>query len=373
MKTRSSESNDFDIVSYLKSTDFSKSIGETRNKIEKKKGFTTEHDDLFFNLKMEKGGEPTTAIIRFFPAKFDPKKVENTGEKPVQILEIYRHFFPMNNGGFFVETCPATIGRQCPICKHIQPLWDDNEVNKSKYRRIKKKKYFFTNILVLQNLVEPEKEKNIYLFSPKKSIIDLIFQRIPEKDELLGTINKKTGEIYFNPFNPFKSANFRLNGFLEKTQIGNFSKDVPTYSGSGFMERINSLNEETFKKLYQKSYDLNSILEWDEYKIKDNDELKSIFEEGMGISIGTGKSISLSSSDNNSDGFAGVETIENEIDEIARKDTFDDKKLESEMEEEGIKFEDKNGDEDGDVDIEMKDILNGSGSDGDIDLVEYIK
>lgn len=321
----------------------------------------SEHDDLFFKLKFESHGELSTAVIQFMPNKVNQDEMKD-GEKPVHILQIFQHFFRMKNGQFFVETCPMTIGKKCPVCDTISPLYEsDND----EYYRQAKNKIYFTNILVLKNPMEIEKEKKIFLFRLYKSIYDMVMKRIPSNDNLLGKMNEKTGEYFFNPFDPFQSCLFRLKGFQESKKIGVKNKDVINYTGSSFIEKLNSFGDDVVEKLYEKCYNLESILKWDEYKIKEYQELKEIYMNGMSgnFSLNLGKKSEI----------YNTGSIESEVDDIVKDAKFDDEQLKNAVNTENIEMDEGESNND-DIDIDVDILSGGKGDDNDdINIDEYLE
>jgi len=371
MNVRTDEKFDekFDIVKFIKESKiFKDSTKETKEKLTKK-GFKSDHDDEFFNLKFDDDGNPSTAIIRFLPTKIDPSTLKKN-EKPIHVLTIFQHFFRLPDGNFFVETCPGTIGKPCPICKYIQPFWDGSDEDMKKYNLMRKKKLYFTNIFIVKNASDPETEKKVKLFKLSKMLVDLIFQRIPQNDKLLGTKNEKLGELYFDPFDPFKSAFFKLKWFLTSKAIDGRNRMVPDFSGSSFFEEIKPLTESLYRKIYERCFNLKEILEWGEYKVKEYDELETLFKNGMSMSMRLAIDKDLKA-DN-----VSMDTIEKEINEIEQFGV-DDENLKKELKDSGIEFDDE------DIDIPSKtkdidendviDMLSEDKDEGDINIESYLE
>lgn len=375
MKKREDDNSEFDVIKYLKESNFlNDSMKETKKRIEKK-GFVSEYEDMFFVLKMDKDGSPSVAYIKFLPSKIDPVKIKK-GEKPVNILIIFKHYFRMRNGDIFNEICPTTIRKPCPVCTAIAPLWNDNAEDKKKYQRMSRNKYFYTNVFIIKNPDEPEYEKSVKLMRLYADLVNMIMQRYPKKNDMLGKRDERTGELYFDPFDPFGSPVFKLKGFMEKTDIGGRMKNVPNFSGSTFQDEIKPLSEKLYRQLHKKSIDLYDILKWDENKIKSFEELSQKFNSGM-----SGKLTMDFGSEQGKTPFDG-DSIEKDIDKI--NDSFDDKQLKEDLKDSGLEFDDDieitdkketdNNDDDIDIESMMEDKSDNENieDDDDIDIESYL-
>jgi len=81
------------------------SFDDLAKKIEADGGQKYSSDDRFFYPKLDenKNGQ---AVIRFLPAK--------EGES-MPWVKVFSHGFKGPNGRWFIEECPTTIGKECPV------------------------------------------------------------------------------------------------------------------------------------------------------------------------------------------------------------------------------------------------------------------
>lgn len=360
MKERKEET--LDVIGFLNSEGF-KATQKTKEDFVQK-GVKSPHDGLFFNLKPE-GNKTVTAIIRFMPNVITKKKIEE--KKARHFAEVYQHKFKTDSGFMFIETCLSTIGKKCPICQAVNPLFNGNESDQNKYFSMKRKRTTFMNILVIKNDSEPETEKKVFLFKPDRNLCgdknkpSIIFNRTPEDRSLLGTKNPSNDCFYIDPFSPKFGTYFRLNGSLsEVTAYGKKMRFVD-YSSSNFYEDVKPIKDEVFKEYYKLCYDLDSILEWDEYKVKEYDELKRIFEDSI-----SGKGFDFPDNVKSK-----VGSIEKEVDDIVDNDKIDEKVVEKELkdaaENDGLDIDGLTEEDIEIVEDESKGVLN------DDDLDEFLK
>lgn len=76
---------------------------------EEDKGKKSFADSRFWEPSVDKSGSGF-AVIRFLPA-FD-----STGKKRTSWVKWFSHNFA-ENGKWYIENCPTTIGEDCPVCQ----------------------------------------------------------------------------------------------------------------------------------------------------------------------------------------------------------------------------------------------------------------
>jgi hypothetical protein len=247
------------------SDDFAKG---TREMIEKTKRYVP-GDSKFWELKLDPKDGIGYALIRFMPTKnFDLKKVNEN------YVLYKRHYFQKSNGAWYVNWCPRTIGENCPVCEEITPLWKGSDNDYLEAQLKGPKKYYYTNILILKYPLEPEYEGKVVQWKIPFEVFQKIMDRVPKADEK--ECVEVGGLLKFDPFNPFKSALFKLRGVApDKKGKGSAKKPKIEYTTSEFYPTIEKMNSDDFKKAYAMCIDLQELKKWPEFRIKSYDELKA--------------------------------------------------------------------------------------------------
>ncbi len=150
---------------------------------------TNNEQEATYYPERDKSGNGS-CIIRFLPGLMS--------EDEPYYVERFQHGFE-ENGKWFIEFCPKTIGKECPVCDYNQEVkfeygsWDDcpDDVQKS----ISKRGYNagfgagnYCNVLVIKDPVNPENEGKVHLFSFKKAIMNLIMEKANPKGDGLGAV-----------------------------------------------------------------------------------------------------------------------------------------------------------------------------------------
>lgn len=173
---------------------FSKILGA----VEKAKSGGYKDDDAnMWKLDGDKAGNGR-AVIRFLPGKDDDADV---------FVKTFAHGFKNEAGKWFIENCPTTIGKECPVCEANGVLVGDMEWKsvpediKKVVRNRKRKVSYIANILVVEDPTHPDNEGKVFLFKFGQSIFDKIALKIkPQFDD----------EKPLNPFDAEEGANFKL-------------------------------------------------------------------------------------------------------------------------------------------------------------------
>jgi hypothetical protein len=237
-----------------------KQFSNILNAVEKaKSGGNYKDDDAnMWKLEGDKAGNGR-AVIRFLPGKDDDANV---------FVKTFSHGFKNEAGKWFIENCPTTIGKECPVCEANGVLVGDMDWKqvpediKKVVRNRKRKVSYITNVLVVEDPTHPDNEGKVFLFKFGQSIFDKIALKIKpqfEDDEAL------------NPFDAEEGANFkirmrRVDGYAN-FDTSEFSAAEPIGNDKRIKEVISQLHDiETFVDPKQfKSYDdmstkLNSVL-----------------------------------------------------------------------------------------------------------------
>jgi len=186
---------------------------------------------IFWSLKRDKQ-DNGYAIIRFLPS---------IKEDALPFITFYRHICKKNNK-WFIENCPTTIKRECPVCEYNRMLWDTNK--KDEARNNSRKKIYISNILVVNDPTNPENNGKIFMYKFGERIMNIIQEKLDPKFP---------DEEPVNVFDFWEGADFRLkckklDGFIN-------------YNSSTF-DSSTSLEEENIKRIWK---ELNEC----EIKIKD--------------------------------------------------------------------------------------------------------
>lgn len=213
-------------------------------------------DERFWVLTKDDNGNGS-AVIRFLPNK-DEEKL------PFKIT--YKHSLYIDAKSF-IDRCPTTIGKDCPICE-----WNKDQTTDVVKKELKsyRKKHWIANILVISDPKNRENEGKIFLFEFGTQVFNILKETLqPEVDEddvELG-INDEKKPLFF--YCPDEGANFRIK--VKK------DGEYPSWSRSSFMEpesidpildNFGMTDEDWMSQLY----DLDDVVS--SYAFKEYDDLK---------------------------------------------------------------------------------------------------
>lgn len=215
------------------------------------KGGESFKDDRFWNITRDKSGNGY-AVVRFLPP------VEN---EDVPWVRIFSHGFKGPGGNWFIENCPTTLGKKCPVCEANGELWNSGlESDKEIARARKRKLRYISNILVISDPSNRENEGKIFLFNYGKKIFDKITESMTPQYE---------GEEPINPFDFWTGRNFKIK---VKT-IGEY----PNYDSSEFASpsALFEGDDAKLEMLWKSEYPLKEFV--DPSQFKSYDELQNLF------------------------------------------------------------------------------------------------
>jgi hypothetical protein len=199
-------------------------------------------DERFWRFTKDASGN-ANATIRFLPQQ-DPSK------SPV--LLTYKHGF-QEEGRWFIEECPVTIGEKCPVCEQSSTLWATDEETARKYWR---NKQYIANILVIDDEGNPENNGKTFLFQFGKIVYDKIMEVVQPEDE---------DEEPINVFDFDEGANFKLK-IVQKAGFNNYDK-------SKFLSKTSALENQ--EEIFDSLVDLDEFV--DPEKFKSYDEILKKF------------------------------------------------------------------------------------------------
>jgi hypothetical protein len=197
-------------------------------------------DDRFWKPTMGKG-DTGSAVIRFLPA---PEGCD------LPWAQVWSHAF-QGTGGWLIDNCLTTLGKQCPVCEANRELWNTgNKDNQNIVRDRKRKLAYYSNIYVVKDPANPENEGKVFLYKFGKKIFDKITAAMkPEFDD----------EQPINPFDFWSGANFKLK-LVKKDGYWNYDK-------SEFAESSALLDDDDeLEAIYKSLNDLNDFIDPEQFK-----------------------------------------------------------------------------------------------------------
>jgi hypothetical protein len=179
-----------------------------------KKNF--EVDTRFWKAALDKAGNGS-AVIRFLDAPKDEDSV---------FVQYYEHFFKGPGGQSFVEMCPTSLGRDCPVCEDNGRHWKEGEAGEAfvRERKSSRQSHYITNVLVIEDPANPENEGKVFLFKYGVKL----HQKI--KDAIVPPFKGVEGYI---PYDMYQGANFNLRITRVKGN-GKDSKGYADFAQSNF-------------------------------------------------------------------------------------------------------------------------------------------
>lgn len=243
-------SNDFASMK-KNSKNASNLLAKELEKVTKGGGENSYKDDRMWQPEVDKTGNGY-AVIRFLPAP---------PSEDLPWVRVFSHGF-QSKGGWYIENCPTTIGQKCPVCEANNELWNSgNDDDKNIARDRKRKLSYISNILVVDDPVNPANNGKIFLYRYGKKIFDKINDKMnPQyKDEDL-----------VNPFDFWQGANFKIkirnvDGYRNYDK-SEFSAASPLLDG----------DEKALEALWRKEYPLQDFVKADQFK--QYGELKTKFQ-----------------------------------------------------------------------------------------------
>lgn len=243
----------FDGVYTMDFTEF-KNRNKTKNFEEKQKEMNSinkgnisyEKDERIWKLEMDKSCNGY-AIIRYLPVK-------NPDSLPVSLY--YEHSFEHN--GYYIENCPTSISKPCPMCEDNKQYWGDNatQADKNFARPRSRKKKYVANILVVDDPAHPENNGKVFLFKFGKQIKDKIDDKYSPKNER---------ETPIDIFDMWGGCNFTIKTFEKKTDFGSF----PSYENSSFESPSQIGDDNEIESIFNQIYSLDEFTDPSNYKSYD--------------------------------------------------------------------------------------------------------
>lgn len=205
-----------------------------------------------------------SCIIRFLPGL--------VSEDEPYYIERFQHGFQANNK-WFIEFCPKTIKKDCPVCddnwdimgeyggykdcpKNVQTIINERGYNKG-FRSGN-----YCNVLVIKDPKNPENEGKVHLFSFGKGIMNLIMGMAQPADDGLGAVPDPV-----DVFDLVAGANFKFIIF-KKDGRADYSKSCfeapskcPDFDVDSQIPLLPLTDEKLFKSYDDLQAQLNKVLQ----------------------------------------------------------------------------------------------------------------
>jgi hypothetical protein len=233
--------------------------------LEKTKSYSND-DGITENLFKPKIKEDGTfqAIIRFLPRPELEGEANNVPAIP--FVKCMNHGF-QDVGGWYIENCPTTIGKKCPVCEANGVSWKSGDTDTASKRG--RRTSFYSNILIIKDPQTPENEGQVFIFRYGSSINKKILEKIAPDPEGV--------DEPVQIFDLDEGQNFKL----KITKKGDYNN----YDTSVFVETNTPVadSDEKIMAIEEKLYALGVIAE--EEKFKEYNVLKNKFLEKIGSPI----------------------------------------------------------------------------------------
>ncbi len=166
-------------------------LNKYREEADKQNSSSFKKDERFWEPTVDKAGNGY-AVLRFLP--------QPAGED-MPWVRTFKHAF-QGPGGWFIDECLTTIGKECPVCQENNVLWNSGiEANKAIVRQRKRKLTYVSNIYVVEDPSNPDNNGKVFLYRYGKKIYDKI------NDLMNPAVD---GMVSVDPFNFWDGATFQL-------------------------------------------------------------------------------------------------------------------------------------------------------------------
>jgi hypothetical protein len=243
----------------LKRNDLTK-LTKALEELSRGQGDSSADDTRLWQPTVDKAGNGY-AVIRFLPAP------EQDGENGLPWVRKFSHGF-QGPGGWYIEECPTTLNKECPVCQYNNGLWKTGiESNKDIVRKQKRKVVYVANIYIVSDSGMPENDKKVKLFKFGKKIFDKINEAMNPQFQ---------DEKPLNPFHLYEGANLKLK---VRNVEGYRNYDKSEFDAAGPL-----LNDDAqLEKIWRSEYSLNEFTSPEQYKPFET--LKTKLDKVLGDSV----------------------------------------------------------------------------------------
>ena len=202
-------------------------------------------DERFWYPTVDKAGNGS-AVIRLLPPS------PQDGLESLPWTKYFEHSFKGPTGKWYIEKCLSSIGKPDPVTDYNSKLWaTENETFKEQARKQKRKQYFVSNIMVVNDPANPENNGKVFLFR--------YGQKIFEKIKSVMTPDEQLGEEPNDPFDFWTGQNFKI----KIKQVGGYRN----YDDSSFSNpSAISKDDEEIDKIWNSQYSLAEFTDPSKYE-----------------------------------------------------------------------------------------------------------
>lgn len=253
--------------------DWSKTMTKIKEQNDKK-GSNNFKDERIYQPQFNDNGT-AQAIIRFLPSM----------DTEIPFVSIFSHS-TKGPGGWYIENCPTSLKKECPVCKANSAIWDsDPDTARSR----KRKQNYYSNILVVKDPANPENEGKVFIYKYGKKVHDKIMERLsPGPDSI---------EEPVMIFDYYEGADFKL--IIKKIKVGSVA--MPNYDSCQFDNVSPIGTDEEIEKISKSLFPIADFIA--ESSFKSYEELESKFDRVMGTTSQSGQTktetVPTSSNQNN--------------------------------------------------------------------------
>lgn len=231
----------------------------TMNKIKEqaaKKGNSYKDERVYYPQFNDNG--TAQAIIRFLPSP----------DTDIPFVSYFTHSIK-GPGGWYIEDCPTTLKKECPVCKANSAIWNsDPDTARSR----KRKQNYMSNILVVKDPANPENEGKVFLYRYGKKVHDKIMEKIQPGEESI--------DEPVMIFDYYDGADFKL--IIKKIQVG--AVKMPNYDSCNFDTPAPVGTDTEIEKINEQLYPLTEFVsEGANHFNKTYAELENKFNRVVGI------------------------------------------------------------------------------------------
>jgi len=234
--------------------DWSSTMDKIREQTQKKGGNSYKDERIYYPEFNDNG--TAQAIIRFLPSK----------DTDIPFVSVYSHSVK-GPGGYYIENCPTTFKKECPVCKANSAIWDsDPDTARSR----KRKQHYYSNVLVIKDPANPENEGKVFIYKYGKKVHDKIMEKINPGED---SINEP-----LMVFDYYEGADFKL--ILKKVKVG--TVEMPNYDSCYFDDKPSAIGtDDEIEKIDNSLYGLSEFIS--EENFKSYDELENRFNRVLGV------------------------------------------------------------------------------------------
>lgn len=234
----------FDVDSLL-NMDYNKAVVDAQ-----KSSNAKPEDNTFWKFKKDVAN---TYIFRFIPDAHTQLTYVNA---KYHYIKHFPNGKPVSVSGHCKNLAEAWA---CPSCSYGSKLWKTG--NKSKQEEAKRwfaKDKFISNILMINDPVNPENNGKVFKFEFTHQVLEKILKRnSPDAAEVNDPGFKK-----YSPFHPIEAGNFIFKVKLKKFDKDNKEQTQPNYEESYFDNNITPISTDKAEivRILQQTYNLSDYM-----------------------------------------------------------------------------------------------------------------